>query len=50
MPKFYVVAGQYHNNGICQGKKKSFGKFFNFERTSFHGEGIHNYYSQSLII
>lgn len=21
MPKFYVVAGQYHNNGVCQGKK-----------------------------
>jgi hypothetical protein len=35
---------------VKEEKNSSFGKFFNFGRTSFHGEDIPNYYSHSLIV
>ena len=43
-------------NGVtlrCMSRKRKkvfFGKFFNFRRTSFHGEDITNYYGHSLIV
>jgi hypothetical protein len=35
---------------VKEKKESSFEKFFNFGRTSFHGEDIPNYYSHSLIV
>ena len=51
-----IILSFFLFNGMtlrCMSKKRKrgpLGSFFNFGRTSFHGEGIPNYYSHSLIV